>query len=130
MSAFTVVEPTVTAMDVPLRLVFCQPLPPDTKKNRTYAKKRKKRAKTQPPSREFDYAPRYSGSARWAGICPVAHGGQFRFLAGAVPGLRYHRGPRMDRSPTPLGDYLRRMKTKIGPQAAHTATAHKIAVIF
>ena len=36
----------------------------------------------------------------------------------------------LDRSPTPLGDYLRRMKAKIGPQAAHTATAHKIAVIF
>jgi hypothetical protein len=30
----------------------------------------------------------------------------------------------------PLGDYLRRMKTKLGPRAATTATAHKIAVIF
>ena len=36
----------------------------------------------------------------------------------------------LDRSPTPLGAYLRRMKAKLGPQAAHTATAHKIAVIF
>jgi transposase len=36
----------------------------------------------------------------------------------------------LDRSLTPLGDYLRRMKAKLGPQAAHTATAHKIAVIF
>jgi transposase len=36
----------------------------------------------------------------------------------------------LDRSATPLGDYLRRMKAKIGPQAAHTATAHKIAAIF
>jgi transposase len=36
----------------------------------------------------------------------------------------------LDRSATPLGDYLRRMKAKIGPQGAHTATAHKIAVIF
>ena len=36
----------------------------------------------------------------------------------------------LDRSPTPLGDYLRRMKAKLGPQGAHTATAHKIAVIF
>jgi hypothetical protein len=36
----------------------------------------------------------------------------------------------LDRSPTPLGDYQRRRKAKIGPQAAHTATAHKIAVIF
>jgi transposase len=31
---------------------------------------------------------------------------------------------------TPLGDYLRRMKSKLGPAAATTATAHKIAVIF
>ena len=36
----------------------------------------------------------------------------------------------LDRTQTPLGDYLRRMKAKLGPQAAHTATAHKIAVIF
>ena len=31
---------------------------------------------------------------------------------------------------TPIGDHLRRMKSKIGPAAATTATAHKIAVIF
>lgn len=31
---------------------------------------------------------------------------------------------------SPLGDYLRRMKTRLGPAAAITATAHKIAVIF
>ena len=36
----------------------------------------------------------------------------------------------LDRSPTPMGNYLRRRKAKLGPQAAHTATAHKIAVIF
>ena len=29
-----------------------------------------------------------------------------------------------------MGDYLRRMKTRLGPAAATTATAHKIAVIF
>jgi transposase len=33
-------------------------------------------------------------------------------------------------SPTPLGNYLRRMKAKLGPKAATTATAHKIALIF
>jgi transposase len=33
-------------------------------------------------------------------------------------------------SQTPLGDYLRRMKAKLGPAAATTAVAHKIAVIF
>ena len=31
---------------------------------------------------------------------------------------------------TPMGDYLRRMKSKLGPEAATTATAHKIAIIF
>jgi transposase len=33
-------------------------------------------------------------------------------------------------SPTPVGGYLRRMKAKLGPSPAITATAHKIAVIF
>jgi transposase len=36
----------------------------------------------------------------------------------------------LHRSPTLLGNYLRRMKAKLGPRAATTATAHKIAVIF
>ena len=31
---------------------------------------------------------------------------------------------------SPMGDHLRRMKSKIGPAAAQTATAHKIAIIF
>jgi hypothetical protein len=33
----------------------------------------------------------------------------------------------LDRRDTPSGDYLWRMKSKIGPQAAPVATAHKIA---
>ena len=33
-------------------------------------------------------------------------------------------------SQTPMGNYLRRMKSKLGPAAATTATAHKIAVVF
>jgi len=31
---------------------------------------------------------------------------------------------------SPMADHLRRMKSKIGPAAAQTATAHKIAIIF
>jgi transposase len=31
---------------------------------------------------------------------------------------------------TPMGDYRRRMKSKVGPMAATTATAHKVAIIF
>jgi transposase len=34
------------------------------------------------------------------------------------------------REQSPIGDYLRRMKAKLGPAAGTTATAHKIAVIF
>jgi transposase len=33
-------------------------------------------------------------------------------------------------SDTPMGDFLRRLKAKAGPKAAHKATARKIAVIF
>jgi hypothetical protein len=36
----------------------------------------------------------------------------------------------LHRSQSLLGDYLRRMKAKLGPSAAITATARKIAVIF
>ena len=36
----------------------------------------------------------------------------------------------LHRSLAPLGNYLRRMKAKLGPEAATMATAHKIAVIF
>ena len=36
----------------------------------------------------------------------------------------------LHRDPSPLGDYLRRMKSKLGPKGATTATAHKIAIIF
>jgi transposase len=36
----------------------------------------------------------------------------------------------LHRSQTPLGDFLRRMKGKLGPAAAITATARKIATIF
>ena len=36
----------------------------------------------------------------------------------------------LHRSLTPMGAYLRRMKAKLGPAAATTATAHKIAILF
>ena len=61
------------------------------------------------------------GRVLWRGRRPVHNraGQLFRMAAYSL-----------DRSPTPLGAYLRRMKAKLGPKAAHTATAHKIAVIF
>lgn len=149
-----------------------KPLPPDQKKNRNYAKKRKKRAKTQPPIREFDLRTevyklfgvdvtqipgleflvlqlfseigrdmsRWTTAAcfvSWLALCPDndISGGRVLWRGKRKAHNRAGQLFRMaayslDRSLTPLGDYLRRMKAKIGPQAAHTATAHKIAVIF
>jgi transposase len=61
------------------------------------------------------------GRVLWKGLRPAQNraGQIFRMAAYAL-----------HRSPTPLGHYLRRMKAKLGPKAATTATAHKIAVIF
>jgi transposase len=36
----------------------------------------------------------------------------------------------LHRDQSELGNYLRRMKSKLGPEAATTATAHKLAIIF
>jgi hypothetical protein len=36
----------------------------------------------------------------------------------------------LHRNLSPMGTYLRRMKAKLGPAAATTATAHKIATLF
>ena len=73
----------------------------------------------------------------WLGLCPdndisgekVLWRGNRRVnnRAGTLFRLAAHS---LHRSPTPLGDYLRRMKAKMGPAAATTATAHKIAIIF
>jgi transposase len=61
------------------------------------------------------------GKLLWRGVRTVKNraGHLFRLAAFSL----HH-------SPTPLGNYLRRMKAKLGPRAATTATAHKIAVIF
>lgn len=61
------------------------------------------------------------GRVLWKGVRRVTNraGQLFRLAAHAL-----------HRSPTPLGDYLRRMKARLGPAAATTATAHKIAVLF
>jgi transposase len=61
------------------------------------------------------------GRVAWRGMRRVHNraGDLFRMAAYAL----HH-------DPTPLGDYLRRMKSRLGPAGATTATAHKIAVIF
>jgi transposase len=61
------------------------------------------------------------GKLLWRGVRTVKNraGHLFRLAAFSL----HH-------SPTPLGNYLRRMKAKLGPRAATTATAHKIALMF
>jgi transposase len=61
------------------------------------------------------------GKTLWRGMRTVKNraGDMFRLAASSL----HH-------SPTPVGNYLRRMKAKLGPSGAITATAHKIAVVF
>jgi transposase len=73
----------------------------------------------------------------WLGLCPDndISGGKVLWRgarrtknrAGTLFRLAAHS---LHRDKTPMGDYLRRMKSKLGPAAATTATAHKIAIIF
>jgi hypothetical protein len=73
----------------------------------------------------------------WLGLCPDndISGGRVLFRgarrtknrAGTLFRLAAHS---LGRSQEPLGHYLRRMKAKLGPAGATTATARKIAVIF
>ena len=73
----------------------------------------------------------------WLGLCPDndISGGKVLWRgarrtknrAGTLFRLAAHS---LHHDQTPMGDYLRRMKAKLGPAAATTATAHKIAIIF
>ena len=73
----------------------------------------------------------------WLGLCPDndISGGKVLWRgarrtknrAGTLFRLAAHS---LHRDQTPIGDYLRRMKAKLGPAAATTATAHKISIIF
>jgi transposase len=73
----------------------------------------------------------------WLGLCPDndISGGKVLWRgarktknrAGTLFRLAAHS---LHSDQTPMGDYLRRMKAKLGPPAATTATAHKIAIIF
>jgi transposase len=73
----------------------------------------------------------------WLGLCPDndISGGKVLWRgvrrtknrAGTLFRLAAHS---LHHDQTPLGDYLRRMKAKLGRAAATTATAHKIAIIF
>src|SRR5262252_1832558 len=75
--------------------------------------------------------------ASWLGLCPDNDitGGKVRWRrmrkvknrAGTLFRLAAHS---LHHEESALGDYLRRMKSKLGPAGATTATAHKIAIVF
>ena len=75
--------------------------------------------------------------ASWQGLCPDNDISGGRVLWKGTRRVRNragimfrHAAYSLHHNLTPLGDYLRRMKSRLGPAAAITATAHKIAVIF
>jgi len=77
-----------------------------------------------------------SNFASWLGLCPDndISGGRVLWRgirttqnrAGQIFRLAAHA---LHHDQSPMGDYLRRMKSKLGPPGAITATAHKIAII-
>jgi transposase len=87
--------------------------------------------------RDMSRWPDASHFVSWLGICPDndISGGRVLWRgarrtknrAGTLFRIAAHS---VYRDESPIGDYLRRMKAKLGPAAATTATAHKIAVIF
>lgn len=87
--------------------------------------------------RDLSKWPTAAHFASWAGLCPDndISGGRVLWKGARKVKNRVGQIFRMGASGlhaslTPMGDYLRRMKFKLGPKAATTATAHKIAVIF
>lgn len=75
--------------------------------------------------------------ASWLGLCPDndKSGGQVLWTGVRSINNRAAQMFRMGASSlhhnaSPVGDFLRRMKAKLGPAAGITATAHKIAIIF
>jgi transposase len=61
------------------------------------------------------------GQVLWTGVRKINNKAAQMFRMGASS---------LHHSHSPLGDFLRRMKAKLGPAAGITATAHKIAIIF
>jgi len=73
----------------------------------------------------------------WLGLCPDNDISGGRVLWKGLRRVQNRAGQlfrlaafTLHHDQTPLGDYLRRMKSKLGPAGATTATAQKIAIIF
>ena len=87
--------------------------------------------------RDMSRWPTAANFVSWLGLCPdndisggkvLWRGGRrTKSRAGTLFRLAAHS---LHRDQTPMGHYLRRMKGKLGPAGATTATAHKIAIIF
>lgn len=87
--------------------------------------------------RDLSRFPTAAHFVSWLGLCPDndKSGGQVLWRgarkiaqrAGQLFRLSAHS---LHRNQSRLGQFLRRMKAKLGPKAAITATAHKLAVIF
>jgi len=87
-----------------------------------------------------DLAARFGNSARfasWLGLCPDNDKSGGKVLWKGVRRIKNRAGQMfrmaaaaLHHSRSPLGDFLRRMKAKLGPAAGITAAAHKIAQIF
>jgi transposase len=87
--------------------------------------------------RDMSKWPTAAHFASWLALCPDNDISGGKLLWRGVRTVKNRAGHffrlaafYLHHSPTPLGNYLRRMKAKLGPAAATTATAHKIAVIF
>ena len=146
-----------------------KPLPVDTKRNRSGAKRRKKLGRTenqfdlrteayklfgvdvtQIPGLETNVVPLFSEIGRdlgrwpsaghfvsWLSLCPDNDISGGRVLWRGIRRANNRAGQifrlaaqSLHRSPTPMGEYLRRLKAKLGPAGAITATARKIATLF
>lgn len=75
--------------------------------------------------------------ASWLGLCPGSRisGGKrlssrTRPVANRVSILLRSLAPTIGRTDTWLGNFHRRMKARLGPAGANTATAHKLAIII
>ena len=87
--------------------------------------------------RDLSRFPTAANFVSWLGLCPDndKSGGQVlwrgtRKITQRAAQLFRLSAHSLHRNQSRLGQFLRRLKSKLGPKAAITATAHKLAVIF
>jgi transposase len=87
--------------------------------------------------RDMSRWPTSGNFASWLGLCPDNDISGGRVLWKGMRRVNNRAGDlfrlaaySLHHDPSPMGDYLRRMKSKMEAPAATTATAHKIAIIF